>query len=121
MGNWTPGPWRIYTPDDYEGPDSLPGLGIESESGEAVVWYAELPDQGLANDRDTSLIAAAPELFAEVEREYIELANPRNDWDGRHTPEGQKKLCRLRDLIAKATGRDSEDVQDDYGNRHLTE
>jgi hypothetical protein len=63
------------------------------------------------------LIAAAPELLEEVEAQYIELADFRNNWPGRHTIPGQAKLSRLRDLIAKATGRSEQDVQDDYGTR----
>lgn len=56
-------------------------------------------------------------LLDEVEREYTELADIHNNWPGRDTMAGQAKLCRLRDLIAKATGRDPQDVQDDYGTR----
>jgi len=59
------------------------------------------------------------ELLAEVEAQYIELADIHNDWPGRHTMKGQQKLCRLRDLICKATGREARDVQDDYSNRSL--
>jgi hypothetical protein len=60
------------------------------------------------------------EMLAYIEAEYIELADIRNEWKGRSTIAGQQRLCRLRDLICKATGRDSQDVQDDYGNRNLT-
>jgi hypothetical protein len=64
------------------------------------------------------LSAAAPELLAEIEREYTELADYRNEWPGRSTEAGQAKLCRLRDLLCKATGRDGKDIQDDYGTRN---
>lgn len=60
---YTAGPWRVFTPEDYEGPSSLPGLGIENHEGKAVVWYAAEPETGLANDHDAHLIAAAPDLL----------------------------------------------------------
>lgn len=63
------------------------------------------------------LIDAAPALLAEIEREYIELADVHNNWPGRDTLAGQEKLSRMRDLIAKATGRSAQEVQDDYGTR----
>lgn len=63
------------------------------------------------------LIDAAPALLAELEREYIELADVHNNWPGRDTHQGQEKLCRLRDLIVKASGRSAQEVQDDYGAR----
>ena len=117
MSAHTKGPWRFD------------GRWIRAASTwpdpEADWYIAEMCDHveaeggGDAMVVNASLIAAAPDLFAEVEREYTDLANPRNEWDGRNTPEGQRKLCRLRDLIAKVAGRDPQDVQDDYGNRHL--
>lgn len=57
------------------------------------------------------------DLLAEIEREYVELADIHNNWHGRNTPNGQAKLCRLRDLISKHTGREPREVQDDYGMR----
>ena len=43
---------------------------------------------------------------------YKVLANCQNQWAGRHTGEGQKLLCRLRDTIAEATNQHPKDVQD---------
>ncbi|GAB3484207.1 hypothetical protein [Azotobacter salinestris] len=63
----TPGPWRVFTPEDYEGPSSLPGLGVENHEGKAVVWYAAEPETGLENDHDARLIAAAPSLLEALE------------------------------------------------------
>lgn len=53
----------------------------------------------------------------EIESEYEELSDITNEWPGRNTAQGQAKLCRLRDLISKATGREAEEVQDDYCSR----
>lgn len=79
-------------------------------------WQRQLDEakEYLAAER---VRAAAPDLLAQVEAQYIELADYTNDWPGRHTLVGQRKLADLRDLIAAATGRSSQDVQDDYGFR----
>ncbi len=53
------GDWKVFTPDDYQGPDQLPGLGVEDCEGKAIVWYAELPDSGIQYDEHASFIAAA--------------------------------------------------------------
>jgi len=79
----------------------------------AAIAAAAVGPSGISGE----LAAAAPALLAEVERQYVELADYRNSWAGRNTIAGQMKLCQLRDLIAKATGRTEHDVQDDYGTR----
>lgn len=66
---------------------------------------------------DARLIAAAPMQFELVERVYVLLADVRNQWQGRHTAAGQRLLSDLRDSICSVTGREAQDVQDDYGNR----
>lgn len=101
MSAHTPGPWTLtWRPIiDVAGIASVP-----------------VSDDG-RHTANAYLIAAAPDLLAEIEREYAELSNVHNSWPGRDTPSGQMKLGRLRDLIAKATGRSEQDVQDDYGNR----
>ena len=63
------------------------------------------------------LIAAAPTQFELIERVYVLLADVRNQWNGRHTEAGQGLLIALRDSVCAVTGREAEDVQDDYGNR----
>ena len=94
----TPGPWRIFTPDDYEGPEGLPGLGIESENGSAVVWYADRAESGIANEEDAPLLAAAPELLDEL----LMLCNM---LDGEQVSVGiEARVCFARAVIAKATG-----------------
>lgn len=50
---------------------------------------------------------------------YTILADVRHQWPGRHTIEGQGVLCALRDAICKATGREAEDVQDEFTNASL--
>ena len=62
---------------------------------------------------DARLIAAAPELLTVVQIAYTILADIRHQWEGRHTAEGQGALAAMRDAIAKATGRDPKDVQDE--------
>lgn len=58
----TPGPWIVFTPEDYGGPKSFPGLGIENKKGSAVVWYAMRTEEGMQRDEDAALIARAPQL-----------------------------------------------------------
>lgn len=106
----TPGPW-VHHPEDNI---------ITTPNGfcKLLEWQARsmhVPQE--ERDANARLIAAAPELLEEVEREYAELADINNEWPGRNTLEGQAKLIRLRDLISRATGRSERDVQDDYGMR----
>lgn len=53
------GYWSVFTPEHYQGPDQLPGLGVEDCEGKAIVWYAEVPDSGIQYDEHASFIAAA--------------------------------------------------------------
>ena len=118
----TPGPWAVervksegklvYARIGPLGRGSIAYSGVYGPSKKKSDVLTE--DEAEANAR---LIAAAPELLAEIEREYEEFGDIRNQWPGRHSSHGQAKLVRLRDLIAKATGRDPEGVQDDYTNR----
>ncbi|MFU2841872.1 ead/Ea22-like family protein [Pseudomonas aeruginosa] len=55
----TPGPWTLYVPEDYQGPDELPGYGVECAEGRAIVWGALEPETGCQFDRDAEFIAAA--------------------------------------------------------------
>ncbi|HIE6103835.1 TPA: ead/Ea22-like family protein [Pseudomonas aeruginosa] len=69
----TPGPWTLYVPENYQGPEELPGYGVECAEGHAIVWGALEPETGCQFDRDAEFIAAANpaavlELIAEVER-----------------------------------------------------
>jgi len=105
----TTGPWRVTFSRFSQ---------VLAENGALIATCAKLGSLTTL-EANARLIATAPELLAAVESEYIFLADIHNEWPARNTPEGQMKLCRLRDLICKATGRESQDVQDDYGNRNL--
>lgn len=112
MSTHTKGPWTFRQSENGDwylvSGDGVPFQG----NTQYYPWCSE-------NKEDWLLQATAPDLLAAVESEYIFLADIHNEWPGRHSPEGQMKLCRLRDLICKATGRDAQDVQDDYGNRNV--
>jgi hypothetical protein len=117
----TPGKWEVFVDSDQPGvtyvlPDRSDDLDPSEPSTlndgyDLAHCYG--PDQA-ANAR---LLASAPNLLAECEREYASLADIQNEWPGRASMKGQQKLCRLRDLIAAATGRTQQDVQDDYTAR----
>lgn len=125
----TPGPWEIApkrcvyraVPADYETTLRMAQAGVPFEFealsvGTNAGTVALIPLDESSED-NALVVRAAPDLLAEIEREYAELADVRNNWPGRNTTLGQAKLCRLRDLICLATGRDAENVQDDYGTR----
>lgn len=88
-------------------------IGVANDNGCRIYVLAYVVD--IREKKPLEL--AAPALLAEIEREYTTLADVHNNWPGRHTMQGQTKLCRLRDLIAAATGRGDQEVQDDYGMR----
>jgi hypothetical protein len=70
-----------------------------------------LADEYFALENARAVVA---DLIAHVETEYADLADTANQWVGRCSVAGQERLCRMRDLIAKAHGRDSRDVQDEF-------
>ena len=104
----TPGPWRATLGRSQM---SDPGTTIYHLGQWGV--YSDADSHG-DPEADARLIAAAPELLAAVEQTYAELADISNEWPGRGTAKGQAKLVALRDVIAKATGRDAQEVQDAY-------
>lgn len=110
----TPGPWVANL--NRDGAFEILDM---PDCWEAAVLASRNPWERKAEEchANARLMAAAPCLLAEIEREYTDLADFHNNWPGRSTAEGQMKLCRLRDLIAVATGRSERDVQDDYGMR----
>jgi hypothetical protein len=71
------------------------------------------PGSALAKHLNATHDAVA-ELIAHVESEYADLADITNEWPGRCSVAGQERLCRIRDLIAKARGRDAREVQDEF-------
>lgn len=76
-------------------------------------WTRELEERKARR----RLNAAAPDLLAACEAAYTRLGDNTNQWSGRGTPEGQRLLINLREAICLATGRDPQEVQDDYCNR----
>jgi len=58
-------------------------------------------------------------LFAAATHAYGVLADVRNQWPGRHTLEGQRLLCDLRDALSEASGVDAEYVQRLSGASHI--
>lgn len=84
----TPGPWTLYVPENYQGPEELPGYGVECAEGRAIIWGALEPETGCQFDRDAEFIAAAnPQailgLIAEVERLRNRLEiDERTPYDG---------------------------------------
>lgn len=114
----TPGLWIA---DDNEGfsPWTIWSRMTPTGHGTPGPKVAQIVGDSAEADANARLIATSPELLAAVEAQYIELADIHNEWKGRATIAGQERLCRLRDLICKATGREPQDVQDDYGNRNL--
>lgn len=114
MSKHTPGPW-IWE-KDFRG---LYGAGKDAD---VLHWE---PYDGMwlgyndCQQANARLIAAAPEGLDAAMLAYEILADIRNQWKGRETPEGQIALVCLRDFIAKATGRDAQEVQDDFTNRRI--
>jgi len=72
-----------------------------------------------AAEANAKLIAAAPELLAALETAYETLGANNHHWVGRNTSLGQELLSAMCYAISQATGRDAQDVQDDYCNRYL--
>jgi hypothetical protein len=114
MDKHTPGPLSVTQRNERQ-------YRIESDHAKVPGnWddiYVEF--SGFFGSYGPHMFAAAPEMLAHIESEYAVLSDVRNEWPGRSTPAGQHRLCILRDLICKATGRDPQDVQDDYSNRNL--
>jgi hypothetical protein len=114
----TPGPWSIWTSNSYR------RIGSDTTGKEVVTGSVQrdghpdllFPNGGFTGP-DALLIAAAPELLEQLESLYTWLADYWHEWPGRNMPSGQIRLGRMRDVIAKATGRSEQDVQDDYGTR----
>lgn len=92
----TPGPWsHVADVREYDGEEHLEGWGIEAADGEQIVGCEGILGDGEANAR---LIAAAPELLAELRIVYERSYNP-------FEPDNQsEQYKRVGALIAKATG-----------------
>lgn len=106
MSAHTPGPWTLYD-DSNDGKTNR--IEIAAIGKTVARIYHSAPEEDLPNAR---LIAAAPELIQELEIQYAWLSDIHHEWEGRNTPAGQKKLCRLRNLTAKAYGISEQEAQD---------
>ena len=117
----TPGPWSIVGDGSNEQLTLIvkPGDGIVSHIARLhPIWLAD--EHGGDVFANARLIAAAPPLLTAAQIAYTILADIRHHWEGRHTIEGQGALIALRDSIAQATGRDPQDVQDEFTNAKAT-
>lgn len=127
----TPAPWNIETVDEvgysiHGQPVELTGIkaGIHTRIGtvshvfEGVApnagWQPIPEEMNLANAR---LIAAAPTGLAVAESTYLALLKMSHDSLWRTF--NQKVYCDLRDFIADATGRDGEEVQNEFEQRAM--
>jgi hypothetical protein len=89
---------------------------IVSAGGEQIVGQFDYDDGGVCTTRaDARLIAAAPDGLAIAERMYLWLLGFMPG-----SPHyllrviSQSELCALRDFIAKATGREPREVQEEF-------
>lgn len=73
MSEHTKEPWSIFTPDDFVA-GKLPTLGINGANGEAVVWYADIPDSGIYNDDDARRIVACVNACAGIPTDDLEAS-----------------------------------------------
>lgn len=89
MSSPTPGPWEVY---DSEVPGAT--YGIDAASGVAVVWYGDNKHDGICNEADAHLIAAAPDLLEALSL-FVTDVQPWTDTE-------RKNIARA--AIAKATG-----------------
>ncbi|MFU3458075.1 hypothetical protein ACM7KX_30010 [Pseudomonas aeruginosa] len=109
----TPGPWTLYVPEDYQGPEELPGYGVECAEGRAIVWGALEPETGCQFDRDAEFIAAANpqailKLIAEVEHLRKDAARYR--WLRDSCTRQWDVMCRDIEIVINGDG--AEDCED---------
>lgn len=91
---WTPGPWR------YDRTNGSPTTGEHMIAGAKPGYLAEVRDCGSGDVRaNTHLIAAAPDLYAALERALNFIANTESEM-GEALPCGDA----ARTALAKARG-----------------
>lgn len=118
----TPGPWRIETHNISKSILGKKHL-ITDQRGIPVIAVIYAYDDNktitpLEQEANARVIAAAPDGLHAAELAYLHLLKIPHD---RLRLKGQVTLCALRDFIAKATGREEEDVQNEYESRALEE
>lgn len=87
------GMWELFV-EDREHSQSTAFITRQDEVGEA----------------DARLYGAAPDMLRILVDTYYRLADIHNEWPGRNSLAGQKRLCDMRDCIAKALGMEPKDV-----------
>lgn len=99
----TPGPWKVFRPKT-----SNATFGIDSISGEAVVWFGEEPHNGICRVEDARLISAAPELLDELQSALVQMSMAADCVENGYYHEALLHLRSMiktkRAAIAKATG-----------------
>lgn len=75
-------------------------------------------DFNVGSEADARLIAAAPSLLEAASNAYARLLSL-GDYAGRCTMKGQTELASLVEAIAKATGRENQEVQEEFEEREI--
>lgn len=124
IGYTTPG----YIALGEEGPGPIQACGnflyqlSRTEGRGCNLWGGELsPHNGhdpKYAENAVKLFLAAPALLKEIQANYAAMAAIDNNWPNRHTALGQARMNRLLDLIALATGRDHQEIQDSAQQLH---
>jgi len=115
MSKHTPGPWK-YVPHD--GRQNQRIVALEEIVGPRQIKLATVLITAWKQDHSSAvpnarLIAAAPDGLEAAEAAYLALLGRQDIW----RVHNQRVYCMLRDFIANATGREAEDVQDDFEQR----
>lgn len=107
----TPGPWAIGAPNCNHDNQTV---GIESDEWTVADVFGDVG--GLMEHRDANarLIAAAPDLLAACEAAYARMLQLPHAFFRAHS---QPELCDLLQAIAKATGRDEQELQNEFEAR----
>lgn len=119
---FTPGPWDRGLYDDTGGYDCMTGgIKVGPAKLDGITYGQEhcapiSPEQLATMEADALLIAAAPDGYNAAELAYLVMLQMPHD---ALRIKSQVVLCALRDFLAAATGRESEDVQDEYEARAL--
>ncbi len=120
----TAGPWVVGREDFHYGSPAFPYISIERKvtyvAGVAPTTYrlgsVDYPSSSNgtvgAEERraNARLIASAPDGLDVAKAAYLAILCE----NGKFRLQSQRLLCQLRDYIAKATGADSEAVQDEF-------
>lgn len=101
----TPGVFEVFVPDDYLGPNELPGVGISAMGagkGQTVVWYADRPETSFQRDQDAYFMAALVNAWRAGQLVPAGSAPVPRSTDWRSVP--LSLLCDLRDDLSAIAG-----------------